>query len=478
MFIQKELRLGNNQPTLALFDDYNIYKETRLEGLRFNHAKILPLIKELEKYKLFNVSKAGESLEGRDIFLITVGTGNKKILSWSQMHGDEPTATMALFDVFRFLSSDDKYNEFREKLLSEVTLYFIPMLNPDGAEKFRRQNALGIDLNRDAQKLFFPESKILMSLRNKIKPDFGFNLHDQTTGYAVGYTGKPASISFVAPPFNNAKSLNETRKNSMKVIVGMFEELNKIIPGQIARYSDDFEPRAFGDNFIMRGTSSILIESGGCKDDPEKQFLRKINFVALLSGFNSIANKNYTSHNVDKYFSIPENRELLFDLLLKNITMEYNGSDYLVDIGINREKRVTNNGSDFYFKGIIEEIGDLSVYSAYDIVDCKEMTIDKGKTYPTPFFSSAEIEKLDFPQLHREGYLAVQLEDKNYLESWTKLPINILLNKNFDIFETANQQPANFILKSNDVIKLIVINGFAHDITKNKISIQNGLIIN
>src|SRR5262245_18097826 len=42
----------------------------------------------------------GESLEHRSIDLITVGTGPFRVLLWSQMHGDEPTATAALFDVF------------------------------------------------------------------------------------------------------------------------------------------------------------------------------------------------------------------------------------------------------------------------------------------------------------------------------------------------------------------------------------------
>jgi murein tripeptide amidase MpaA len=51
----------------------------------------------------FHYEKIGESVEGRSINLVTMGTGETKILLWSQMHGDEPTATAALFDIFYYL---------------------------------------------------------------------------------------------------------------------------------------------------------------------------------------------------------------------------------------------------------------------------------------------------------------------------------------------------------------------------------------
>ena len=65
------------------------------------------------------------------------------------MHGDEPTATQAIFDIFNLLISND-FTKEKKDILKHVTLHFLPMLNPDGAENFARRNALGIDINRDA----------------------------------------------------------------------------------------------------------------------------------------------------------------------------------------------------------------------------------------------------------------------------------------------------------------------------------------
>ena len=100
----------NIQIAEKLYYDYELYKENKLQVRRFKHADILPLINEVKRKGVFSVSVAGKSAEGRDIFLISAGQGKSKVFLWSQMHGDEATATMALFDVFNFFQSNDEFN--------------------------------------------------------------------------------------------------------------------------------------------------------------------------------------------------------------------------------------------------------------------------------------------------------------------------------------------------------------------------------
>ena len=85
-----------------LYHSYENFKEKSLINRRFKHADIVPLIERLKNKNIFKVDKAGKSIEGRDIYLVSFGTGKTKVFLWSQMHGDEPTATAALFDMFNF----------------------------------------------------------------------------------------------------------------------------------------------------------------------------------------------------------------------------------------------------------------------------------------------------------------------------------------------------------------------------------------
>jgi hypothetical protein len=458
------------------YNNYNNYKENKIKVKRVKHNEIIPLINKLKSNKIFTVKSLGSSLQGRSINMVTYGNGETHVLLWSQMHGDESTATMALFDIFNFLSADDDLNSFRNELTSELTIHFIPMLNPDGTEVFKRRNALFIDLNRDAKRLQFPETQILKAVRDSLNPKFGFNLHDQNTRYTAGRSFKSAALSFLAPAYNYEKTINDVRANTMKVIVNLFDELSEFIPGHIGRYSDDFEPRAFGDNMVKWGTSSVLIESGGWKDDTEKQFIRKLNFVAILTALQSIANKYYISTDIARYEQIPENETLLFNSLFKNLKIKYSGNPYIIDVGVNVNEKSIKDSSVYYFEGKINDIGDLSVFYGYDEFDCSGMEIFPGKVYPETFSSLDEIYKLDLERLLQEGYTFLKLNSEDIDEQFFNLPINVVVNQpEFEPIFRLNGD-ANFILKKNDKVRFVVVNGFVYDPVSKSNNIKNGLI--
>jgi hypothetical protein len=342
------------------------YKEEAITHRRFKHSDVVDFLESLKEDKRFEVNKIGRSYENRDIYLVKAGTGRTKVLMWSQMHGDEPTATMALMDVFNYLKQTDKPDADQDEILQHITLYVIPMLNPDGAELYKRRNALDVDLNRDAISLQSPESRILKSVRDSLQPEFGFNLHDQSTRYTAGKSGNPATISFLAPPYDYAKSVNQVRGNAMRLIVKLNKVLQRYIPEQVAKYSDEHEPRAFGDNIQKWGTSVVLIESGGYKNDPEKQYVRKLNFVALLTAMQVIATGSYETEPIEPYYEIPENGRYLFDLIIRQAEVPRGERFYRADIGINRYETTIEPPAKFYYRSLVEEIGDMSVNYGYE----------------------------------------------------------------------------------------------------------------
>ncbi|MCW8994479.1 MAG: M14 family zinc carboxypeptidase [Psychromonas sp.] len=448
-----------------LYYSYENFKEQSLTNRRFKHSDIVPLIEQLKNNKIFKVDKVGKSVEGRDVYLISIGSGKKKVFLWSQMHGDEPTATAALFDMFNFFSDEDEFVDFKKFLLSNLTIYFIPMVNPDGAEQFQRRNIFEIDLNRDVLRQQTPEAKILKEVFNSLKADFGFNLHDQGRNYSAGNSINPASISFLAPAPDYEKSLTQPRENAMKLIGDMVNILNEFIPGHIAKYSDDYEPRAFGDNFTKWGTSVILLESGGWRGDREKQFLRKINYVALLSALNSITSGSFANQDLSVYESIPKNEEFMMDVILRNLKEIRDGIEFSVDIGINFEEINTNGAKDLYLKSAIEDIGDLSVFSGYEDIDLSGFTIEPGKTKPEPYNSYDELKTIHPVQLYNEGFVNVILNDDNFNADYSLLPFNIILDgSEIKQSKIKTDEPANFVIRKSHEVKFIVVNGFLIDI--------------
>lgn len=351
-----------------LFEAYDNYKEFALTKRRFKHSDILPLIQNLP----FDKTLAGQSFEERDIYKIKLGQGKRKILLWSQMHGNEATATMAIFDILNFLKpQDDEFQDFRKAIFSNLELHFVPMLNPDGAERFIRRTAQGIDMNRDAVALQCPESKILKGLVFDLEPEFSFNLHDQHIRYSAGISSEQATISFLATAYNQETEWNKVRTKSRQVISAMNEILKEFIPNNIGRFSDEFEPRAFGDNIQKWGSSLILIESGGYKDDIEKQFIRKLNFVSILSAFDAILYNSYQKFTFEDYLQIPQNQKYLFDLKIVNAKVKSGETTFEVDLGINLEEKNNITASEFTHKTVIEDMGDLSVFWGIQTLDAK-----------------------------------------------------------------------------------------------------------
>lgn len=392
----------------ALAKNYEQFKEASITHRRFSHELIEGLVNRLAPP--FKVEKAGASIEERSIYKVSIGNGPVKVLLWSQMHGDESTATMALMDMFRFFqASGDQFDPLRRQLLRELTIVFIPMLNPDGAERFTRRNALGIDLNRDALRLQCPESQILKRVRDELDADWGFNLHDQSRYYAAGMNPNTATISFLAPAYNYEKEVNKVRGRAMQLIGLMNATLQNYIPGKVARYNDDFEPRAFGDNITKWGTSTILIESGGLDDDPEKQEIRKLNFLVIMSALEAIAAHRYEMADRAAYEAIPFNESNAFmDLTLREVEIERNGKWYTVDVGIRRNETLID-GESTMSGAYVADQGDLSTYFSYENFAGRGFRATPGKVYPKVISSLSALRQLDHQSLWQQGYTAVKL---------------------------------------------------------------------
>ena len=458
-----------------LYRDHHLFLEEKITQRRFKHHTIMEVLSRHKANPALEIKKIGESAEGRSINLVRIGDGQIKILLWSQMHGDESTATMALMDIFNFFSANQNYAGIKEVLTSRLTLYFVPMLNPDGAERFQRRNAVGIDLNRDALRLAFSESVILKRLVDDLQPDFGFNLHDQDTLYSAGKSAKPATISFLAPPVDDRKSMSQGRLDAMRLIALLNRRLQEVIPGQVARYSDDFEPRAFGDNVQKWGVSTVLVESGGYARDPEKQTIRKLNFVLLISAFHAIANGDYEGQDEGEYDAIPKNEERLFHLLIREAMIAHAGKQYTVDIGINRKEIDASDHLSYHYRSFVGDVGDLSTFWGYEEIDARGYVVVEGKTFEEAFNSVDDVDEKVVTQLLREGYTEIRVRQKPDA-AYALLPVSVLHADRAKNNKIEKHNNPNFFLRKNNKNHYAIINGFIFDLVNNKNNVRNTLV--
>ena len=318
---------------------YCSHKNEDISGRYITNRHLEPFLELLNK----NCSKTvlGISVLGKPIHLIATGSGKTKLLIWSQMHGNESTTTRAISDFMSFLTSN---NLLAERFREQFTFKIIPILNPDGAELYTRENANDIDLNRDFINLSQPESKLLMELYNDFTPDYCFNMHDQRTIFSVGDTSKPATISFLAPSFNNNCDINAIRERAIKIIVDMNKLLQQLIPEQVGRFDDNYNRNCVGDTFQTLGTPTILFEAGHYQDDYQREITREIVFVSLIAACESIIDKTYLDNRIVDYMNIPQNKTLFYDIVYKNVKINYDTNEIL-SIFAAQYKEVLKEGS-------------------------------------------------------------------------------------------------------------------------------------
>lgn len=367
-----------------LLNGHKEFCEKRLFGRYITATSIAKIIADLPPQ--FEVKTIGFSVENRPIHSIKIGTGKLKIFLWSQMHGNESTTTKAVFDFFKAAQKSDAISEV-STILEECTLCFVPILNPDGAFLYTRENANGIDLNRDAQRRSEPESALLWKLYSEFAPDYCFNLHGQRTIYGFEDTGKPSILSFLAPAADSERSITLSRKRSMKTIAYINKHLQEYLPDQIGRYDDTFTIDCTGDTFQAAGTPTLLFEAGHYPDDYKREITRRYIYSALIIALYGISTGVETT--VDAYFKIPEHQKCFCDILIKNtkrgdVAIQYTEkltTDTItflpqivsIDTSSVRYGHQTINANGSALKDHLGNVLD-------DIVDVKHIYLDDGST--------------------------------------------------------------------------------------------------
>ena len=332
----------------------NLYNDNSCNLSNDKYLSLNIIQEYLNKFKFFNRNIIGRSVNNLPIYSFEIGKGKTKILIWSQMHGNETTSTKSILDLLNTLFNNN-YNEITDNL----SLYIIPILNPDGALNYSRENLNNVDLNRDAVNLSQPESRSLNNYFNKIQPEYCFNMHDQRTIYGSDNNNLPSCLSFLSPSYDVNSSINITRKKSMNVIEAIYNSFNSNLSNKINLYDDTYNKNCFGDKFQKRGSATILFESGFFKNDYKRIKTRKYIYISLFFSFFHIINPlNYKV----QYSEISKNKVLFFDIIINHKSF---------DIGLNYKEVFMSNKIEFF--AVVEFLGDLSKYKAHKLLIYNEL---------------------------------------------------------------------------------------------------------
>jgi hypothetical protein len=339
-----------------------------------DHSHLMPRLDQAVKEGagIYRMEEIGRSVEGRSINHVWFGSGQTHVLLWSQMHGDEPTATSALLDILHMIAGHQADMPV-QRLLSQLTIHVVPMLNPDGAQRFQRRNAQGIDINRDALLLQAPEGLALKALRDRLQPSLGFNLHNQNWRTSAGKS-KPASISLLAVAFDEARTETPGRLLAKKTCAVIRQSVEALAPGQVARYDEDFEVRAYGDNITKWGTPVVLIETGPYAGDSADKDLIKLNVVAILTALDALATGAVQAADAGLYNSLPINDSNLYTVIVKqaSIVTGTGIAPFTGDLALSSSRVVKTdaNGVRREVQALrVDDLGDMRVFGALETVD-------------------------------------------------------------------------------------------------------------
>jgi len=338
--------------------------------------------------ELLHTEILGRSTEDRPVRRVTCGTGPLRVLLWSQMHGDEPTATLALLDLLHMLADPAHAPVWTKTILANATLVLVPMLNPDGAARYRRYNAAGIDVNRDARRRASREAELLARLHAHVRPQVAFNLHDQEVRTA-GETPTLAALALLAPPPDEGRTMTPERAHAVLLAGRIARAVDACAPGRVARYDDTYEPRAFGDTIQAAGTSTVLVESGHWPGDPLKETVRRLTLVALCAALLGAVREDLGEPDATAYTALPLNGRRGYDLLLRGLQVQTAGGlRFTADAGFVRQGALHDG------KLVLREVGDLDGFTAVEEVRVDGATVGPADLAVDASYTRAEIERI------------------------------------------------------------------------------------
>jgi len=175
------------------------YNSTRFAYFTpYSNERHLSLIENSQMDSKCELISLGQTLDEREISLLKIGNGSKKVWMTARQH---PGESMAEWFVEGFLEKLlNEAQPLSRKALEEATFYIVPNMNPDGSSRGHlRTNAKGVNLNREWQTPSLensPEVYLVREYMDKTGVDIFLDIHgDENLPYNF-VAGSEGNLSY------------------------------------------------------------------------------------------------------------------------------------------------------------------------------------------------------------------------------------------------------------------------------------------
>jgi predicted deacylase len=283
-----------------------------------SYVEMVRALQQIERQSKGKVSleTIGRSNEGRDLYLAKVGTGPTTVLYITQQHGNEPLGTEAALQLLQRLGNG---GAGWDAILGKITLLVIPKVNPDGAERFQRENhdpdcsgafctpGVGFDVNRwhdpavapEANPV--PEAAAVQRVAIRYQPDMVVDYHHQ--GSYRSDDGDLITTSIFWPNHPDAPASAIALSRQMCLVI--FDTLMHYGFAEVSQYPGTL-PRGIARNsYGIRGAGSVLVELRGDIGQKSAGMLVRTAYASMGALLESIAEGSVFTHDPARADTIP-----------------------------------------------------------------------------------------------------------------------------------------------------------------------------
>jgi hypothetical protein len=267
----------------------------------------------------------GTSNEGRDIYLARVGSGERSVLYLTQQHGNEPHGTEAAVQALRTLGSSN--HPAVRRIRDELTVLMVVRANPDGSERYWRQNVdpdcdatlasclpgRGYDPNRwhdprvADEDVPVPEALAIRETFRRFTPELVVDYHGQLS-YVSG-DGRMITTSVLWPMFPADVDVTPERdaavRYSKQVSALIYDTLQPLGHAEVTQYPPGTTMGTARVAYGFLGSASILFEQRADAGQKSIGMLVRQAYITMLDIAEAVADGSVFDIDPDRADELP-----------------------------------------------------------------------------------------------------------------------------------------------------------------------------